>query len=146
MQAQQRQPLAEKSEGINRSEVTPKEIGDVAKPTEKEKPAEEEKSVGEPTEEKQLSPAEEREKLLALKVGEKELKELGLGPEVATETSTDAKPEEPCKKCKGKPEKNCKECGCMECGGKTPEEQLLFCEVHFFLFMCNFLIFDLYST
>ena len=130
---QQRQPLAEISKGKNGSEVTPKENGEVAKPTEKEKPAEEEK-VEEPTEEKQLSPAEERERLLALNVGEDELKELGLGPDVATETSTEVQPEEPCKKCKSNPEKNCKECGCQECGGKTPEEELLFCEVHILLF------------
>ena len=125
---QQRQPLAEKSEGKNGSEVTPRENGEVAKPAEKEKPAEEEK-VEEPTEEKQLSPAEEREKLVAMGVSEKELKELGLGPEVATETSTEVKPEEPCKKCKSNPDKNCKECGCMECGGKTPADELLFCDV-----------------
>ena len=124
---QQRQPLAEISKGKNGSEVTPKENGEVAKPTEKEK-------VEEPTEEKRLSPAEERERLLALNVGEDELKELGLGPDVATETSTEVKPEEPCKKCKSNPEKNCKECGCQECGGKTPEEELLFCEVHILLF------------
>ena len=125
---QQRQPLAEISEEKNRSEVTPKENGEAAKPVEKEKPTEEEK-VEEPTEEKQLSPAEEREKLKAIGLSEKELKELGLGPDVATETSTEVQPEEPCKKCKSNPEKNCKECGCQECGGKTPEDELLFCEV-----------------
>jgi len=101
---QQRQPLAEKSEGKNGSEVTPKENGEVSKPAEEEK-------VEETTEEKPLSPAQERERLLALGVGEDELKELGVGPDVATETSTEVKPEEPCKKCKSNPEKNCKECG-----------------------------------
>jgi hypothetical protein len=126
---QQRQPLAEKSEWKNESEVTTKENREVAKPIEKEKPTEEEKSVEEPTEEKSLSPAEEREKLKAMGLSEDELKDLGLGPEVATEKSTEVKPEEPCKKCKSNPEKNCKECGCMECGGKTPAEELLFCEV-----------------
>ena len=40
---QQRQPLAEISEGKNRSEVTSKENGEVAKLAKKEKPTEEEK-------------------------------------------------------------------------------------------------------
>merc|ERR1712166_688689 len=109
------------------SVVTPKENGEVAKHKEEAKATEEEKSE-EPNEEKPLSPAEERERLLGIGLGEEGLKELGLGPEVASETSTEVKPEEPCKKCKSNPEKNCKECGCMECGGKTPEEELLFCE------------------
>ena len=62
-------------------------------------------------------------------ISEDELKELGLGPEDVTETITEAKPLPPCEICKGDSEKNCKECGCMECGGQTPEDQLLFCEV-----------------
>ena len=62
-------------------------------------------------------------------ISEGDLKELGLGVEDVTETITEAKPLLPCEKCKGDSEKNCKECGCMECGGKTPEDQLLVCEV-----------------
>ena len=62
-------------------------------------------------------------------LSEDELKELGLGPEDVTEMTTEAKPLLPCTVCKGDSEKNCEECGCMECGGQTPEDQLLFCEV-----------------
>ena len=76
-----------------------------------------------------MSSAEERRRLKALGISEGDLKELGLGAEDVTETITEAKPLPPCTKCKGDSEKNCEECGCMECGGKTPEDQLLFCEV-----------------
>ena len=76
----------------------------------------------------QLSSAEERRRLKTLGLSEGELKELGLGAEDVTETITEAKLP-PCTRCKGDSEKNCEECGCMECGGKTPEDQLLFCEV-----------------
>ena len=36
--------------------------------------------------------------------------------------------EDSCKFCFNQEEQKCKQCGCMNCGGKTPVEKLLFCE------------------
>lgn len=46
--------------------------------------------------------------------------------------------QEPCKKCKSNEKKKCTECGCNKCGGKTPDDRLLFCEEcqYFYHFEC----------
>ena len=46
--------------------------------------------------------------------------------------------EKPCQICQNNDKLNCFECGCMKCGGKTPENRLLFCEScqYFLHFQC----------
>jgi hypothetical protein len=75
-------------------------------------------SNGGDKEEETLSKEEEKRRLI-------EIGALDLVAEIDTE---EAKPEPPCKRCKGNDAKKCKECGCTQCGGKDRPEVQLFCE------------------
>merc|ERR1719219_2695047 len=94
------------------------------------RPAKKEEVVAKPSDEateqksEQELTEEEQKQHIKAQLGEDVLRTLEAeGGEGAQPTI-----DEPCKKCKGREERLCKECGCMECGGKTPPEKLLFCE------------------